>query len=470
MKITTKFILSTVFIVFVTGTFIVAYSANTQKKLIEDQIIKKGSTLSEILSVSSVIPMLNYDYSSVKLFFDALSRDTDVIEAELLDNSFIVKMHTDLDYLGELHVPDFDYNNMKQTVSVTDNDTGENLFKYDFYSPVLVEEDIIGFFHITLTNERYLEVIRIAWLKMLLLGIISLSAGVGGAFFLGLQISRPIKELVKGAESVSKGNFSWDADVKSNDEIGKLAEAFKKMTQRLDNNIKSRIKNEKMAVIGQLSSVLAHEIRNPLEPIKGSAELLKIYYPDEKQIVKFSGVIQEEVLRLLSFIDNFLDFARPRDPEFKEVDINTLIHRTFILLEKLIHDNNIKIDFDLSDKLPPVWGDRPMLKQVFLNIILNAVQASEKKKGYINIKTDYYKGMAELTVTDHGKGIDADSLNKIFDPFFTTKAEGSGTGLTTSQRIIEQHGGEIKIESEQGVCTMVQILLPVNVPEKLEQK
>ncbi len=153
--------------------------------------------------------------------------------------------------------------------------------------------------------------------------------GVGGALILGKQISRPIKELVKGAESVSGGNFSWDVEIKSKDEIGILADAFKNMTERLDINIKSRIRSEKMAVIGQLSSVLAHEIRNPLEPIKGSAELLKIYYPDEVQISKLSGVIQEEVLRLISFIDNFLDFARPRDPEFRAVDLNLLIRKTF---------------------------------------------------------------------------------------------------------------------------------------------
>ncbi len=460
MKITTKFILSIVLIVFVTGTILVAFSANTQKRLIEEQIEKKGTVLSEILSVSSIIPMLNYDYSAVKLFFDALSKDSDVLSGELLDNNFIVKMHTDLDRLGEyvetgIAGDEFDSTVVRRALGK------DRLVRYEFYSPVLVEKEVIGVFHITLTNEAYLHVIRLVWIKMIMLGILSLLVGVLLAFFLGTQISRPIKELVKGAESVSGGNFKWDVVINSKDEIGKLAASFRNMTERLDKNIASRIKNEKMAVIGQLSSVLAHEIRNPLEPIKGSAELLKIYYPEEKQIIKFAGIIQEEVLRLISFIDNFLDFARPRDPEFRQINLNILIDKTFILLEKMIEDKHIEVEISQNNKLPPVMGDASMLKQVVLNVILNSIQAAGKGHGFIRVSTDYNHGMAELIITDHGRGIEKDKLEKIFDPFYSTKAEGSGTGLTTSQRIIEQHGGRINVESEPEKWTMVQILLPV---------
>ena len=468
MKITSKFILSTVLIVFVTGMFIVAYSANTQKKLIEAQIEKKGLTLSEILAVSSVVPMLNFDYSSVKLFFDALSKDNDVLEGELLDNSYLVKMHTDLDQLGEYHEPDYDLGSISSTFVIKDYEEGIP-GRYEFYTPVLVDKNRIGYFHITLTNVAYLEVIKLAWIKMIMLGFTALLIGICGAFILGNQISRPIKELVKGAESVSGGNFKWDFDIKSRDEIGKLASAFKNMTERLEINIRSRINSEKMAVIGQLSSILAHEIKNPLEPIKGSAELLKIYYPEENQILKLAGIIQEEVLRLISFIDNFLDFARPRDPEFKAVDLNLIIDKTFLLLEKLVHDKKIKVDFKQRDMLPPVRGDASMLKQVVLNVVLNAVQAADKKGGYISVTTDFKDNMAELRVTDHGSGIDGESLEKIFDPFYTTKAEGSGTGLTTSLRILEQHGGEISVKSEKGIYTMVQILLPLFIQEEMSQ-
>ncbi|MDX9802215.1 MAG: HAMP domain-containing protein [Spirochaetia bacterium] len=292
MKITTKIILSIVLIVFVTGTILVAFSANTQKRLIEEQIVKKGSVLAEIISVSSIIPILNYDYSSVKLYFEALSKDSDVLTGELLDNNYVIKMHTDLDRLGEVNNPGIIDEELKNTF-VKKNIGADNLIKYEFYSPVLVEQDQIGIFHITLTSKSYLNVIKLVWVKMILLGIMSLLVAVLLAFFLGIQISRPIKELVKGAESVSGGNFKWDFVTNSNDEVGKLARAFRNMTERLDKNITSRIRNEKMAVIGQLSSVLAHEIRNPLEPIKGSAELLKIYYPEEKQIMNFAGIIQE---------------------------------------------------------------------------------------------------------------------------------------------------------------------------------
>ncbi len=465
MKITTKIILSIVLIVFVTGTILVAFSANTQKRLIEEQIEKKGSVLAEIIAVSSIIPMLNYDYSSVRLYFDALSKDSDVLSGELLDTNYIVKMHTDIDRLGEVNNPGIIDEDLKSTLVKKETGT-DNLVKYEFYSPVLVEEERIGIFHITLTSKSYLNVIKLVWLKMILLGAMSLMIGALLAFFLGNQISKPIKELVKGAESVSGGNFKWDFVTNSNDEVGKLARAFRNMTERLDKNITSRIRNEKMAIVGQLSSVLAHEIRNPLEPIKGSAELLKIYYPEEKQIIKFAGIIQEEVLRLISFIDNFLDFAKPRDPEFRQIDLNTLIDKTFILLEKMIDDKQIRVDISADRNLPPVTGDASMLKQVILNVILNAIQASERKKGLIKVSTGINKSFAELVIKDYGKGIEKVSLDKIFDPFFSTKAEGSGTGLTTSQRIVEQHGGKINVESETGKWTMVQILLPLSVSQE----
>ncbi len=128
------------------------------------------------------------------------------------------------------------------------------------------------------------------------------------------------------------------------------------------------------------------------------------------------------------------------------------------------------MNFHLAEDIPAVRGDSSMLKQVVLNVILNAVQAADKSGGYIDISTLYKNNAAELIVTDRGKGIDEETLQRIFDPFFTTKAEGSGTGLTTSLRIIEQHGGELNIKSDPGISTMVQILLPVTEQEKFTQK
>jgi signal transduction histidine kinase len=404
--------------------------------------------------------MLNFDYSSVKLFFDALSGDSDVLAAELLDNNYTVKMHTDLNRLGEISKAEIDDEDFNTTVIIRNFET-ERLIRYEFYSPVLAETERIGIFHITLTNKTYLNVIRLAWIKMIGLGVFSLFVGIIGALILGNQMSRPIKELVTAAESLSGENFKWNAVIDTKDEVGKLALAFKNMTERLDKSVSARIKSEKMAVVGQLSSVIAHEIRNPLEPIKGAAELFKIYYPGEKQIMQLAGIIQEEVSRLISFIDNFLDFARPREPDFRDVDLNLLVDKTLILLEKMISDKNIEVSTSLMPDLPLVKGDDSMLKQVFLNIILNSIQAIDRKHGQISVTTDSRNGIAKLNIKDNGRGINQEFSKKIFDPFFTTKAEGAGTGLTTCQQIIDQHGGEINIKSESGKWTMVQILLPL---------
>lgn len=459
MKIIAKFMLSLLLIVIFTGMIIMVHSVNAQKKLIEGQLVKKGTVLAEVTAISCVNPMLNYDFSVIKLLFDALSRDGDLLSVALLDNNNIVKMHTDISMLGLYAETRFNGSD-PDTTDFYRTGQGKRLMQYDFYSPLMVGNEQIGLLHIVLTNHNTLIGIRDTEFRVFFLALFSLTIGITGAFFLGRQISGPIIQLAKKAESVTGGNLEWDIDIRSNDEVGVLAEAFRIMTERLDRDIKTRIKDEKMAVLGQLSSILAHEIKNPLEPIKGSAELLRIYYPADEKIFQITDIIKEEILRLIAFIDNFLDFARPREPEFSSVDINSMLEKILMLLEKMIQDSGIKVDVNLCPALPGITGDSSMLKQVFLNIILNAIQASDKENGFIKIVTGYEGSYISVKIKDFGSGIDEADIEKVFEPFFTTKAEGSGTGLATSQRIVELHGGKIYIESEKGKWTLVRILLP----------
>ena len=247
----------------------------------------------------------------------------------------------------------------------------------------------------------------------------------------------------------------------SSNEITVLKRTFHVMMEEIEQSIEYRVKNEKMAVLGNLSSVLAHEVKNPLEPIKGSAEILKLKHPDNSDIVKYSRIIQDEVSGLINFLDSFLDVARSSRIQFKQIDINSLLEDILLLMEYTMSREDIRLDLILAENLPEVPGDRGMLKQVFLNLLLNAIQAKSGEEGLIEITTEYISPDVNIRIKDYGCGIETSIQREIFQPFFSTKTEGSGIGLSTSKHIINQHNGRMKIFSEAGSWTEVYISLPV---------
>ena len=235
---------------------------------------------------------------------------------------------------------------------------------------------------------------------------------------------------------------------------------------------------DRLAAIGEMAAGLAHEIRNPLGAIKGAAQLL--VGPDGKPLepspesAEFLGIIVEEVNRLNNVLSQFLDYARPSksDPAQQgEVDVNEVVRKTVQLMETYEAASKVRIDVRLDDLLPPVAGDAEQLRQVFLNLGLNAVQAMDGGSGTIEIVTTRrrrsrlgYGSFAEIRFRDSGVGIPREKLKNLFIPFFTTKSKGTGLGLAISQRIITQHGGAIEVRSAQGKGSTFSVFLPALGP------
>jgi PAS domain S-box-containing protein len=223
--------------------------------------------------------------------------------------------------------------------------------------------------------------------------------------------------------------------------------------------------SEKLAAVGRLAASIAHEVNNPLEAIKNSLYLLSTD-KDIEQNSRFLDVARKETERVSHIIRQMLGFAR-RSGEVELVPVNQLIEETLILVEKKMKQTRVEVVRRFDDKLPKVRARADQLRQVFLNLLLNAQQAMEKG-GRITVSTSVYEQALQPTVSvqisDTGRGISEADLARIFEPFFSTRAKGTGLGLWVTQDIVRHHGGRIEATSEEGKGTTFNVILPVDSP------
>ncbi len=219
-------------------------------------------------------------------------------------------------------------------------------------------------------------------------------------------------------------------------------------------------RSERLAALGQLTAGLAHELRNPLGTMKASAEiLLKRIDPAEEIPREMAGYIASEVDRTNSLITRFLDFARPVQLRMAPVDVNALLDRAVEYLSRQSPGAPPPLHKNYDPALPLISGDAELLERVFFNLVQNALQASPED-GTVTIKTRHAGGVVEVAVLDRGAGIRTEDLEQIFNPFFTTKPGGVGLGLAICAKIVDEHGGGIRVESELGRGSTFLVTLP----------
>ncbi len=279
------------------------------------------------------------------------------------------------------------------------------------------------------------------------------------------KITIPLSQLRDNALEVGKGIFNKKISIDSEDEIGDLANAFNNMIDDLKEAQNQLIQAEKMASLGQLSAGVAHEIKNPLTIIVQGVDYLKNSTEDPK-LVDAAERIKKAALRADNIIIDLLDYSQPAFPKFKKSDIIHLIEETLSLTKYQLNIKNIRINTKFASDIPKVNIDEHLIKQVFLNIVINAIDATEEG-GSLNISVDKNiedkSNFIEIIFHDNGCGISVENLRKIFDPFFTTKKtrKSTGLGLSVTRGIIRRHHGKIHINSTLGEGTEVKIKLPV---------
>jgi signal transduction histidine kinase len=223
---------------------------------------------------------------------------------------------------------------------------------------------------------------------------------------------------------------------------------------------------DRLASLGTLTAGLAHEIRNPLVAIKTLTQLLPERLDDEEFRNQFLKIASGEVDRISSLVNELLDFARPSDPKLELEDINAILDGMILLVSTETKKKLINIIKSYASDLPPVQIDREQIKQVFLNILLNAIDATAEN-GRITVKTRSFlkpggEPYVQIAFIDTGCGIPGEHLEDIFNPFFTTKNTGSGLGLSISNQIVQDHKGYIDVESQLDKGSSFFINLPVN--------
>ncbi|GAB4552830.1 MAG: ATP-binding protein [Geothermobacteraceae bacterium] len=215
---------------------------------------------------------------------------------------------------------------------------------------------------------------------------------------------------------------------------------------------------DRLSALGELSAGLAHEIRNPLGSIRGTAEIVRDGVPEESHLREFADILLREVDRLNRVVQDFLDFARPEQPGEDRVDLNRLVDEVLALTGRMLAKSQIEVRFDRGDLLL-CRGRSEQLRQVLLNLVINAHQAMPAG-GTLALSTRCDGQRARLKVQDTGAGIAPENLERIFDPFYTTRSNGTGLGLAITARIISGHRGTITVDSTPGQGALFTIELP----------
>ncbi|HEX2831940.1 MAG TPA: ATP-binding protein [Thermoanaerobaculia bacterium] len=311
-------------------------------------------------------------------------------------------------------------------------------------------------------------------------------------------VHEPVQMLRDGTILLGRGDLGMQIPVLSNDELGHLARSFNTMSSQLrhareesnawqhtlEERVQSKtaelrrahdqmIQAEKLTSLGKLAAVVAHEINNPLSGILTYAKLLRkwiergdsleAHAPDMRDSLQ---LIEHESRRCGEIVRNLLTFARVQPMNISDFDVNRIVHATMKLVEHKLELGNIAAHLELAGNLPPLRGDAGQIEQLFLAIIMNAIEAMPRE-GNLTIATRAQDESIVVRIEDDGAGIPADLLPRLFEPFMTTKEEGKGVGLglAISKAIVDRHGGAIDVQSEVGRGTAFTITLPCMHPE-----
>ena len=250
----------------------------------------------------------------------------------------------------------------------------------------------------------------------------------------------------------------------------RLEESYAKLRQQADQilEIEENLRRvDRLSALGELSAGMAHEIRNPLGSIRGTAEILQDGIPETDPRYEFTRILIKEVDRLNRVVQDFLNFARPPVVEQEAVDLEQCIDEVLLLVRPQLQKVRVELQRQRRE-MAPIRGQPEQLRQIFLNLILNALQAMPEG-GVLRIASRQQEQAILVEVGDSGQGIAAEHLEKIFNPFFTTRSEGTGLGLAITSRLMQGHGGRIEVASRPGAGTTFTLSFPLAAAAAGEQ-
>lgn len=370
-----------------------------------------------------------------------------------------------------------------------DSSIGEKNYIVEF--PIVQGERVIGYARVRGLGDQLDPLLRHAEVERSLWILATMLAGIFAVVYLAFLFTKPVDMLVDGARQVAQGNLYVSLPVKRKDEMGRLAQTFNTMVERLRENrlLQDRLSEaEKLSLLGRLAGSIAHEVRNSLNFINLSIDQARAKqtalgadganvrpeFRDKalSDIQRNLANVKEEIGHLNHMVNEFLSAGRQTPPTLRPCDLSETLKQALALVRTQAETQNVSLRCDLGSEIPAIQADAQQIKTCFVNILTNAVQAMPNG-GEIRVTAHRLLDTpvrVGLRFEDTGPGVPAEDRERIFAPYFSTKATGFGLGLAITRKIVEDHGGRIFVESGGTGGTVMVIELPVNrvAPEQAQ--
>jgi len=484
-----KFTIAIIIVVSLFGSINLYFLSYSINDLFEKELSNNGLISAKTLADRSIEPILYNDLASLnKLVSEVKRNNKNIAYAFILDANKNVLAHT-FPKAVPLNLINLKKKNQTQTINL-EYKKGETTLIRDISAPII--DSSVGKVRIGFYEDQYLKTLNMAKSFFLGLVVLFLIVGIIGAFIFSYIITKPINLLNNTAKKLNLEQFninafdedkkdfiaSWQNPFGVHDEIDDLFGTFKEMIKRLEktytelqNAQESLMQSEKIAAIGTLSAGIAHEINNPIAGIQNCLKRISDNPKNVDQNITYIELMDDAIHKIKSVVQGLLNFSRKQDLIFTEVDIKKVIEDTLILIAYQLEKSRIAIVKHYPKEIPKISGSFNHLEQVFLNLIINAIDVINEKKldnddfnGELDIcifTTNDYLG---IKIKDNGIGIAEDKIKQIFDPFYTLKKikQGTGLGLAVSLNIIQQHHGKINAKNNDDGGVTFSIYLPLN--------
>lgn len=453
-------------VVLATALTIASLILHDEQHTLEDRLHIRSLQLGEIMSRQMVEPLLYEELYTIYSLFESYVKTADsiIVYAEAYDE----KGHFLLDYAPDSKIEkiDIEPSSFSQSEVFLGHSrsfsTGD---VFDLVYPVKNQQlGVIGYLRLGITPLQLLNSLKSIQRKVLMLTVFITLSGILAGLWMARKILKPILVLNRAVLQIEEESLGTEIDVAGIGEVRELTSSFNKMSRKLRDSMEamkraqnSLVRKEKLYVLGEFSASLAHEIKNPLTPIK----MLIQRAHDQHEALEGGDleVINDELKRIDTIVSQFLGYARITEPHLEKIDFNMLLQGVLVLSQRKILNSKIELILDLDTNPLMVNVNPDRLKQVIINLVLNAIQAMPSG-GILKLKTHGEEDGVKVEVNDSGIGMTEEQLEKAFDPFFTTKLDGTGLGLSIILSIIENHHGTIELFSEVNRGTRVLVRLP----------
>ncbi len=473
----TKFVVFTTLLLLVVVSVIGVLMVRRERRILTEGMVQTGTTLVESLAIAFTDTLMYQELRFLEqgglldsYIAQAMAKPgTDLVYLMVLDPEGRVIAHNDTTQFGLKYPDQVGRHAVEARSTVVQRYRGaDGRELLDVATPLAISTKRWGTLRAGFSLRRLEANLASAIRQILGLTAVLFLVSLGLALALGRRLLEPLRRLAQTMERTTGLEDVPSVDADRRDEIGMLARQFRAMLERLReaNRELQRQQDamgraEKLVSIGRLASGVAHEINNPLAGMQTCVAALQSGEEDPATARQYLALVQDGLRRVQGIIRQLLDFARQRDLVMGPVDVERVLQDTLALVRYQVERKRVKLRLVPPQPAATIQADEGQLQQVFLNLLLNALDAMSEG-GTVQVTARHDSGGIEVAVADNGSGIGEEHLGRIFDPFFSTKGVGKGTGLglSVSYGIVQAHGGRITVESRPGVGSTFHVWLP----------